>query len=296
MRELSLFTGAGGGLLGTHLLGWTPVGYVENDDYCQRVLRARINDGLIPEAPIFGDIRAFLSEGYADSYQGMVDVVTAGFPCTPYSVAGKGLGQDDERNLWPETRDTIRAVGPRYVLLENVPGLLAHKYFGTILGDLAESGYDVRWDCVSAGAVGAPHRRDRLWVYGNSNKHSKSTVPIHAEASELSSMGAELRGAVADAGSRRGQEDELRAGRDEPGVRGSELADADQEGLQGRTSPEVSRREAATGHSGKSGWWLSEPNVGRVAYGVASRVDRLRAIGNGQVPRVVQTAWEVLSE
>ena len=166
MRELSLFTGAGGGILGTHLLGWRPVGYVEFNDYCQRVLAARIQDGFIPNAPIFGDIRAFLSEGYAEAYQGMVDVVTAGFPCQPFSVAGKQRGEDDPRNMWPATRDTIGIVRPRYALLENVPGLLAqsHGYFGTVLGDLAALGYDARWGVLGADDAGAPHRRKRLWV------------------------------------------------------------------------------------------------------------------------------------
>ena len=77
VRELSLFSGAGGGLLGTHLMGWEPVGYVEYDDYCQRVIKARIEDGILRDAPIFGDIRAFISEGYADAYQGMVVVRAA---------------------------------------------------------------------------------------------------------------------------------------------------------------------------------------------------------------------------
>jgi hypothetical protein len=85
MRELSLFTGAGGGILGTHLLGWTPIGYVEWDDYCQRVLAARIADGLIPSAPIFGDVREFVQSGAAEQYRGFADVVSAGFPCQPFS-------------------------------------------------------------------------------------------------------------------------------------------------------------------------------------------------------------------
>ena len=81
MKELSLFSGAGGGLLGTHhLLGWQTIGYVEYDDYCQKVLRQRIKDGLLDAAPIFGDIQGFISGGYAGSYAGMVDIVTAGFP------------------------------------------------------------------------------------------------------------------------------------------------------------------------------------------------------------------------
>ena len=169
MRELSLFTGAGGGLLGTHhLLGWETVGYVEIEDYCQRVIKQRIADGLLPEAPIFSDIRAFISEGYAASYTGMVDVVTGGFPCQPFSVAGKQLGADDPRNMWPATIETIRIIQPRYTFLENVPGLLVSGYFHRILGDLAESGFDARWKVVSAAEVGAPHKRDRLWIMADS--------------------------------------------------------------------------------------------------------------------------------
>lgn len=238
MRELSLFTGAGGGLLGTHLLGWTPVGYVENDDYCQRVLAQRIQDGFIPEAPIFGDIRAFIREGYADSYQGMVDVVTAGFPCQPFSVIGKQEGEDDGRNMWPETWDAIRIIRPRFCFLENVPGLLADRYFGRILEGLALLGYGVRWGCIRASQLGAPHRRERLWI----------------------------------------------------------VADSAEQGLQGQSSTRLQRGDQAVRLPGKSAWGPIPSDLPRVDDGVAFGVDRTRATGNGQVPRVVQTAWEVLSE
>ena len=165
MKELSLFSGAGGGLLGTHhLLGWQTLGYVEYDDYCQRVIAQRIKDGLLDEAPIFGDIKTFISDGYAESYTGLVDVVTAGFPCQPFSVAGKRGGAEDTRNMWPQTRDTIRIVRPKYALLENVPGLISCGYVGTVLGDLCEIGYHARWTVMGAGDVGAPHKRDRLWI------------------------------------------------------------------------------------------------------------------------------------
>ncbi len=186
MRELSLFSGAGGGLLGTKLLGWRHFGYVEYDDYCQQVLRQRIDDGYLDEAPIFGDIRTFISDGYADAYQGMVDVVTAGFPCQPFSVAGKQKGEDDERNMWPATIDVIRRVRPQYCLLENVTGLLSSGYMGRVFGDLAESGFDARWRVLSAAEVGAPHKRDRLWIYCRSDENSESASAEHAsEASEL---------------------------------------------------------------------------------------------------------------
>ena len=167
MRELSLFSGAGGGLLATKwLLGWRTLGYVEIDDYCQKIIAARIRDDLLDDAPIFGDIRTFIREGFASGYRGMVDIVSAGFPCQPFSIAGQRKGAIDDRNMWPETVQCIRIVRPRYVLLENVPALLADKYIGRIFGDLAESGYDARWDCIPASAVGANHQRDRLWIVG----------------------------------------------------------------------------------------------------------------------------------
>ncbi len=164
MDEFSLFSGAGGGMWGSKLLGWNTIGYVEYDDYCQQVIRQRISDGFFDDAPIFGDIRAFISEGYAESYQGVVDVLSAGFPCQPFSVAGKQAGENDPRNMWPKTLECIRIIRPRYAFLENVPGLLAHKYIQRIFGDLAESGYDCRWKVISAAEVGAPHKRDRLWI------------------------------------------------------------------------------------------------------------------------------------
>lgn len=164
MRELSLFTGAGGGLLGTMLLGWEPIGYVEWDEYCQRVIAARVRDGYLPAAPIFGDIREFIKSGAAAEYRGVADVVTAGFPCQPFSVAGKQRGADDERNMWPATAEVIRHVQPQSVLLENVPGLVSCGYLGTIVGDLAAMGYVGRWGVLSACAEGAPHTRERLFI------------------------------------------------------------------------------------------------------------------------------------
>lgn len=164
MNELSLFSGAGGGLLGSKILGWRTIGMVEYDPYCQKILKQRIADGILDAAPIFGDIRRFIDEGYAEPYRGRVDVLTGGFPCQPFSVAGKGAGEDDPRNMWPATIECIRIIRPRLVFLENVPGLLAHAYIRRIFGDLAESGYDCRWDVIGADDVGANHRRQRLWI------------------------------------------------------------------------------------------------------------------------------------
>jgi len=264
MKELSLFSGAGGGVLGTQLLGWETIGYVEYNEYCQRVIRQRIEDGYLDEAPIFSDVNAFISEGYADAYKGMVGVVSAGFPCQPFSVAGKKAAKDDPRNCWPQTLDIIRRVRPRYCLLENVGGLLSrkHRYFETILKDLAESGYDARWKVISAAEVGGPHKRDRLWIVAHAN-HSRK---LQSEGSK---------------------QDKWRwAGYD-----GEEVSDTSSERLEGRELP--IREEEAYAPTGSTCWWHTEPRVGRVADGVAHRVDRLKALGNGQVPAVAATAFKI---
>lgn len=168
MYQISLFSGAlGGDLASVYLLGWRPVLYVECNEYRQRIIQQRIKDGLMPDAPIWGDIRT-LGQTVLKPYKELAKkhsvVITAGFPCQPFSHAGKRRGADDERNMWPETIRVIREVRPRFAFLENVPGLLTSGYFGTILGDLAESGYDARWRMLSAAELGAPHRRDRLWI------------------------------------------------------------------------------------------------------------------------------------
>lgn len=170
MRELSLFTGAGGGLLGTHLLGWSAVGYVEWNEYCQRVIAARIADGYLPVAPIFTDVREFVQSGAAEQYRGIADVVTAGFPCQPFSVAGKQRAADDERNMWPATRDVIRVVRPSYAWLENVTGLLTTGYCERIFADLASLGFDAEWGVFSAAGSGAPHLRERVFIAANNRR------------------------------------------------------------------------------------------------------------------------------
>ena len=314
MRELSLFSGAGGGLLGTKLLGWRAVGYVEYEAYCQAVLSARIRDGLLDPAPVFGDIRQFVSGGWADRYRGMVDVVTAGFPCQPFSVAGKRAADGDARNLWPETCAVLRAVRPRYALLENVPGLLSAKdqegvpYFGRILADLSEAGFDVRWTVVGADDVGAPHRRKRLWILAvaaSAGRRSAGTAAA-VEAGggwALDQPGrtggvsaAEL---VAHAHPERCPERGLPEGKERQGV-----SDAARRGGVGADptgcdpgGPDVAGADPSSALWGSDPAEGDEPQsfVGRVAHGVAYRVDRLRALGNGQVPAVVVRAWEELT-
>jgi len=292
MKELSLFSGSGGGLLATkYLLNWRAVGYVEYNKYCQKVLAQRIEDGFLDEAPIFGDIDSFIKSGASKKYQGYVDVVTAGFPCQPFSVAGKQRGQDDERNKWPQTIQCIRDVQPRYAFLENVPGLLNSGYFSEILSSLAEAGYDARWCVLGADDVGAPHRRKRLWIKATSQDPERSGR-LYREHEEGRVQVREQR----ESGSRSGE----RISGDSP-----EVADSERFGQQGSgeyvrpSNPEAySEGEAdqpINGSEENKGWWITEPGVGRVVDGMASRVDRLKALGNGQVSKVVATAWKTLT-
>ena len=165
MNHLSLFTGAGGELLASHhLLGWRSVGYVEWTEYRQQCLAARIEDGLLSEAPIFGDIDTFISEGFAEAYSGMVDVITAGFPCQGWSAIGKQQGEDDPRNKWPETRRAIEIVEPRFVYLENSPRIMSTGFIFQIIEDLSALGYVGRATRLSGLHVGAHSKRERSWI------------------------------------------------------------------------------------------------------------------------------------
>ncbi len=273
MRELSLFTGVGGGLLGTKLLGWTCVCAVEIEPYCQEVLVRRQADGWLDPFPIWPDVRTF--DGTA--WRGRVDVVTAGFPCQPFSLAGKRKGADDERNGWPDTARIIGEVRPRYALLENVPGLLRSGYFGTVIGDLAALGYDARWDVFSASECGAPHQRDRLWI------RCENTGPDCGGRDRLEEL---------DGAALQDPADRNPRGRHADGLR-DEVSDADRarrEGLLGTVRASSEHAELGGGR-----WWQAEPAVGRVVDGLPYRVDRLRGLGNAQVPAVVARAWRALS-
>lgn len=153
MRLLDLFSGIGAFALALERAGCTPVGFCEIDPFCQRVLAKHW-----PEVPCHDDIttREFI--------EGEADIITGGFPCQDVSLAGLRAGLAGARSgLYRELVRAIRVVRPKHAILENVASLLSDG-MGTVLGDLAESGFDTEWDCVPASAVGAPHQRDRVWI------------------------------------------------------------------------------------------------------------------------------------
>ena len=178
MRELALFAGAGGGILGGHLLGWRTVCAVEVEDYPRRVLLARQRDGILPRFPIWDDVQTF--NGHP--WQGRVDVISGGFPCTDISSAGIGAGIDgDESGLWSEMARVVREVGPRHVFVENSP-MLTSRGLGTVLGDLAEMGFDAKWGVLGGYAAGCPCAGERIWIVATAHESMGAPrVRIHEE-------------------------------------------------------------------------------------------------------------------
>ena len=159
LRSIELCAGYGGFTLGLRDYGISTVAYVERDSYAAAVLVARMEEERLDQAPIWDDLCTF--DGTA--WRGRVDLITAGFPCQPFSTSGKRRGLDDERWIWPNIAKIIADVRPQYVFLENVPGLV-RAGLGHVLADLAELGFDAEWGVLSAAAVGAPHRRQRVWI------------------------------------------------------------------------------------------------------------------------------------
>jgi DNA (cytosine-5)-methyltransferase 1 len=289
VNELALFAGAGGGILGGKLLGWRAVCAVELDAYCRRVLLARQRDGFLPRFPIWDNITTF--DG--NPWRGRVDVVSGGFPCTDISAIGRGAGIEGKQSgLWREMARIVGEVRPRFVFVENSP-LLVKRGLALVIGDLAELGYDARWGIVGADDAGFAHHRKRLWLVG------------HA-------LGAGLEGHCWNVEETRRQSTSDRPA-SETGLRLGGWkrvvysADCDEDGncplceydyadcgCPGPSMDECQYAEQNGQLYARPRLRFIEPDVDRVAHGVAARVDRLKAIGNGQVPAVAALAWRLL--
>ena len=266
MRELALFAGAGGGILGGKLLGWRTVCAVERDAYAAQILAQRQNDGILRPFPIWSDVCSFDGK----PWRGIVDVVSGGFPCQDISSAGKGAGLDGKRSgLWSEFARIIGEVRPRYAFIENSP-MLTIRGLDRVLCDLAAMGFDARWGVISAADCGAPHERERLWIVADSDSTERKTRRSHGvgekePAQAFTRFGGSQEMAYTNSAQRKGDE----------------------------RSERVGKKYA---YPGSTSGWGAEPDVGRVANGVAHRVDRLKAIGNGQVPICMAEAFRLLSK
>ena len=292
MNELALFAGAGGGILGGKLLGWRTVCAVEWEPYPASVLVARQNDGLLPPFPIWDDVQTFDGK----PWRGIVDVVSGGFPCQDISAAGKGAGIDGERSgMWSHMARVVGEVRPRFVFVENSP-MLVSRGLERVLGDLTALGYDAKWTVMGAADVGANHQRDRIWIVANANNSRTKWREQQSEgsncqkdmayASQLFSNGGNDNARISV-----GRKTQSKLGNScgQSDVPNTDLSQQQGRGISSGIHPEHS-------YACDSRWWQIEPDVGRMANGVASGVDRLKAIGNGQVPLCAATAWKVLNE
>lgn len=267
MNELALFSGAGGGILASKLLGFRTIGAVEIERYPRECLLQRQRDGALPEFPIWDDIRDFESA----PWNGRVDVVSGGFPCQDISAAGKGAGLSGSRSgLWNDMWRIVREVRPTFAFVENSP-MLATRGLDRILGEMAESGYDAAWMVLGAAHVGAPHLRQRLWILAvDSQRLHLFSHPDNPWTRW------------------RQQQPESTTATTAPDTQKSRCH---RNRMQGQPQPKITG--AGDIGSGRHPWspWQTEPGICRVADGVVHRVDRIKAVGNGQVPLVAATAF-----
>lgn len=311
LNGLALCAGVGGLELGLKIAlpEYKCICYVERETYPAAILVSRMAEGILDEAPIWDDVETF--DGRL--WRGKVDIISAGFPCQPWSCAGERRGLEDIRWLWPSIQRIIRHIRPRYVFLENVPGILAGG-LDPVLSDLAQIGYDAVWDMFSAASAGAPHLRKRIFILAVErmslpNPDIKGFRPLHEAESGCHELGLSEggdasadRGAMANtSGGRQPAElSDIPAGEQNPdrsNSRGGEMANPNGEGLfreRVRIGGETAHASTEQGRPRRPGWWEAEPRLGRVADGVAYRVDRIRACGNGVVPAVAARAFTEL--
>jgi len=301
VNGLAICAGVGGLELGLKLAlpGYRTVCYIEREVYAAATLVARMEDKALDLAPIWDDLTTFGLEPFS----GKVDVVAGGFPCQPFSVAGARRAEADPRNLWPHVQRLICGVRPGLVFLENVPGLLSSTVFEQIQTALAGRGYDVTWDIFSAASVGAPHIRKRLFILAADSVRDLLRIEPRRSGGPSGQAAAE----PGDDGAARHVAHAFGEGQPQPqgllgevrGRTGDCCTDvADSPGLGEREPTDEAYAEPDGGQAwtepGCGGWWDAEPLVGRVAHGVAHRVDRLRACGNGVVPLAAAHAFLTL--
>ena len=250
------------------------VAYVEIEAFAIANLVSKMEAGLLPPAPIYTDIKTFPSH----LFRGKVSILTGGYPCQPFSAAGKRKGTDDPRHLWPHIRRHIEAIRPIQCFFENVEG---HVSLGlsTVVSDLEEDGYRAAWGIFSAREVDAPHQRKRVYILANSDN---TRLRQSKQANETQSSKRLDSGSVSQR---------------------KNLAYTDSALGTGGSIPSGVHKEHAELDSGSntSRWiatfkWPTEPRVGRVVDGGSHRVDRLRLLGNGVVPQTAAKAYITLTE
>ena len=288
---LSLCTGYGGIERGLDLAGveHRVIAHVEIEAFAIANLVAKMEAGKLDAAPVWSNLKTLPVESFRDR----VDILTGGYPCQPFSAAGKRLGEEDPRHLWPYICDIIRAVRPVRCFFENVEG---HISLGLreVISDLESLGYKVAWGIFSAREVGAPHQRKRVYIMADFDSgrifpdsgHNRSPFR-HVKPSKSSQQ----RQANNADPSRSNLSDSISAGLERQTRHGKNID-------QPRWINTQKERSISASNlcNRESGVWPPEPGLGRVVNGCTDRVDRLRLLGNGVVPQCAGKAWAVLSE
>ena len=319
LKHLDLFSGIGGFSLGLERSGLVETAaFCDFEPYCQKVLKKHW-----PNVPVYGDIKELNYERLKADGIDSIDIITGGYACQPFSVAGRKKGEQDERHLWPEYFRLVQELRPTFVIGENVGG---HVKLGldTVLEDLASEGYSARTFSISASSVGANHQRERVWIIAYSDDlgrydrlYNREGRPIqdnqewhlteseqewHRRINRARETGETLENARRQLWPwtfEQGENaDEIRQGHADQSERSGSAPEfdvADSESCEGNVN------EANSGNGGQSEetifgersgfptgetWWSTEPDVGRVADGVPQRVDRLKCLGNSVVPMI----------
>lgn len=307
MNVLDLFSGIGGFSLGLERAGMKTIAFCEVDKKCQEVLRKHWKD-----VPIFDDVTTLKGTDIHET----VDVICGGFPCQDISLAGKGAGLEGERSgLWWEFHRLIKEIKPKYAIIENVSAL-RNRGLDQVLRSLNEIGYDAEWHCITAASIGAPHRRDRIWIVayprdstrwdsitGSLGRDGEGELEERVRTSETTetARSSETSEAVPYPKSKlsNGNNFDSESSKSSSQELGScnskrDVSDSSSIGSQGswefeqpkRSTQIIDRETIESLYGSFSRIWATEPNVGRVAHGIPNRVDRLKQLGNAVVPQI----------
>lgn len=307
LKILDLFSGLGGFSLGLERTGkYKTVAFCEIDKYCTLLLQKHWKG-----VKIYNDVKKITKEKFKEDGIEFPDIITGGFPCQPFSVAGKQKGTSDDRHLWPEMFRIIKTFKPRFVIGENVRGIINIQdgvVFETVCTDLESEGYEVQPFNIPAASVGAPHRRERIWIIAslensrrtlrqgtelrekNEDEVGKENANQHQRSSSTSKSNVAntytrlSNGSFEEVQSRGQTSDTSSEGTGTANVTNT-IGERGRSGIAERQDAEDVRQSSK---SSNTGWWHVEPNVGRVAHGVSGRVHRLKALGNSIVPQIAE--------
>ena len=277
LRHLDLFSGLGGFSLGLETTGgFETVAFCDIEKFSRKVLKKHW-----PDVKQYKDIKELTYEQIKEDTLAPIDIITGGYPCQPFSVAGSQRGEKDKRHLWPDMFRIVKECKPTWVIGENV-SVHIKICLDTVLHDLESEGYTVRAFSISASSVGANHQRERVWIIAYANMENTRQHGRRIESTwNTESIGS-------------GTTEETQWSTNSNQINGSgegatlvgESSDTNSQRLQGRRPEQQLRKDETERPTSWDGWWEFEPDVARVANGIPKRVDRLKGLGNSLVPAI----------